>query len=123
MVVSSIQRRRRNSRPLITAVTMLIIIGVAATGWVTIREFQVQRSVYAKILQQKLDTTRTQFRVFLTPFGNHLTTMQHWQAEGLLDPGDPVRNDRQTFQRRVCRINRPGILLGNRTSSCPSNQP
>ena len=91
MVVASIQRRRRNSRPLITAVTMLIIIGVAATGWVTIREFQVQRSVYAKILQQKLDTTRTQFRVFLTPFGNHLTTMQHWQAEGLLDPGDPAK--------------------------------
>jgi hypothetical protein len=81
--------RRRNSRPLITAVTMLIIIGVAATGWVTIREFQVQRSVYAKILQQRLEATRTQFRVFLTPFGNHLTTMQQWQAEGLLNPGDP----------------------------------
>ena len=89
MVVSAIQRRRRNSRPLITAVTMLIIVGVAATGWVTIREFQVQRSVYAKILQQKLEATRTQFRVFLTPFGNHLTTMQQWQAEGLLDPNDP----------------------------------
>jgi len=82
-------RRRRGSRPLITAVTILIILGVATTGWVTIRELQVQRSVYAKILQQKLVATRTQFRVFLTPFGDHLTTMQQWQAEGLLDPGDP----------------------------------
>ncbi len=82
-------QRTRRSRPLITAVTVLIILGVATTGWVTIREFQVQRSVYAKILQQKIEATRTQFRVFLTPFGNHLTTMQQWQAEGLLDPGDP----------------------------------
>ncbi len=81
-------RRRRNSRPLVTAVAILIIVGVAAASWITIREFQVQRSVYAKILQQKLEATRTQFRVFLTPFGNHLTTMQQWQAGGLLDPGD-----------------------------------
>jgi len=81
---------RRRSRPLITAVAVLIIVGVAATAWITIREFQVQRAVYAGILQQKLETTRTQFRGFLTPFGNHLATMQEWQNGGLLDPGDPA---------------------------------
>jgi len=77
---------RRRSRPLVVAVTILIIVGVAATGYITIRELQVQRSVYAKILQQKLEATRTQFRVFLTPFGNHLSTMQKWAAEGLIAP-------------------------------------
>ena len=83
--------RRRGARPLVTAVTILIILGVAATGYVTIRELQVQRSVYAKILKQKLETTRNQFRVYLEPFGNHLSTMQAWQKEGLLDPADPAR--------------------------------
>jgi hypothetical protein len=74
---------------LVVAVTILIIIGVVATGYITVRELQVQRTVYAKILQQKLEATRTQFRVYLTPFGNHLDTMQQWQAEGLLDAADP----------------------------------
>ena len=80
---------RRRSRPLITAVTILIIVGVMATGYITIRELQVQRSVYAKILQQKLEATQTQFRVFLSPFGYHLTSMEKWRTEGLLDPVDP----------------------------------
>jgi hypothetical protein len=83
-LASTNRTRRRGPRPLVTAVTILIILGVAATGYVTIRELQVQRSVYAKILQQKLEATRTQFRVFLAPFGNHLTTAQTWHDEGLL---------------------------------------
>jgi hypothetical protein len=90
--VSTIFRQQQHrARLLVAAVTVLIIVGVAATAWITIREFQVQRSVYAKILQQKLETTRNQFRVFLTPFGNHLVTMEQWCAEGMLDPADPAQ--------------------------------
>ena len=80
---------RRRARPLVAAVTVLIIIGVLTTGYITIRELQVQRSVYANILQQKLEATRTQFLVFLAPFGNHLASMERWRAEGLLDPTEP----------------------------------
>ncbi|MEN8007759.1 MAG: ATP-binding protein [Candidatus Krumholzibacteriota bacterium] len=83
--------KRRAARPLVAAVTILIILGVAATGYVTIRELQVQRSVYARILQEKLEATRNQFRAYLAPFGNHLATMETWQEAGLLDPADPAR--------------------------------
>ena len=81
---------RRRARPLVAAVAVLIIIGVAATAWITIREFQVQRSVFASILERKLTATQTQFRIFLEPFGNHLTTMEKWQSSDLLDPGNPA---------------------------------
>jgi hypothetical protein len=76
---------------LVAAVTGLIIIGLAATGYITIREFQVQRSVFSSILANKLEATQTQFRVYLAPFHNHLATMEKWQLEGLLDPADPGR--------------------------------
>ena len=80
---------RRRARPLVAAVAVLIIVGVAATAWITIREFQVQRTVYAGILQQKLETTQSQFRGYLAPFNNHLATLRQWQAAGLLDPAEP----------------------------------
>ncbi len=80
---------RRRSRPLVAAVTVLIIVGMAATGWITLREFQVQRSVFTSILEQKLEATQTQFRVYLEPFGNHLATLGQWQTAGLLDLQDP----------------------------------
>jgi len=71
-------------------VAVLIIVGVAATAWITIRELQVQRSVFASILDRKLEATRTQFRIFLAPFGNHLATMGKWEEAGLLAPTDPA---------------------------------
>jgi hypothetical protein len=72
----------RPARPLITAVVVLTIIAVAATAWVTIREFQVQRTVFAGILANKLKTTQSQFRGYLEPFGSHLATLQQWQEAG-----------------------------------------
>jgi hypothetical protein len=80
----------RPARPLITAVVILTILGVASTAWITIREFQVQRTVFAGILADKLETTQSQFRGYLEPFGSHLATLQHWQEAGLLDTTDPA---------------------------------
>ena len=83
-------KQKRVSRPLVTAVVVLIIVGVAATAWITIREFQVQRNVFSGILANKLEATQTQFRVYLEPFSNHLATLGGWQAAGLLDTANPA---------------------------------
>ena len=65
--------RPRRARPLVAAVAILIIIGVAATGWITIREFQVQRSVFASILNRNSKPPRPSSGVFLDPL---------WQPPG-----------------------------------------
>jgi hypothetical protein len=75
----------------VAAVTVLIVIAVVTAGWITIREFQVQRTVYAKILEQKLDATRSQFRAYLSPMSEHLATLARWQEAGLLEAGEPGR--------------------------------
>ena len=67
----------------------MIIVGLATTAYITIREFQVQRSVYASILDQKLTVTSDQFRYYLQPVNDDLAAMNGWWQEGLLDPTQP----------------------------------
>jgi len=81
-------RFRRTSRPLVTAVVFLMVAAVLTAGWITIKELQVQKSVYAKILQQKIETSRAEFRFFLQPVQNHLQTIGHWHDHGLLTLSD-----------------------------------
>ncbi len=88
---SRASRSNRRVRPLIVAVAVLIIVGVAAAAWITIKQLQVQRSVYAKILDQKLATTSRQFRYYLQPVADDLTIMADWWQTGLLDPAEPDR--------------------------------
>jgi hypothetical protein len=75
----------------VAAVTVLIVVAVVTAGWITLREFQVQRTVYDKILRDKLDFTREQFRGYLRPVGENLGTMVRWSEAGLLDPAAPDR--------------------------------
>jgi len=84
-------KKPRNARPLVTAVTALIVIAVVTAGWVTLREFQVQRSVYTSILNNKLEATRSEFRGFLLPLSEYLATMARWHESGLLDATDTTR--------------------------------
>jgi len=83
------RKKPRAARPLAVAVTALVVIAIAATGWITIREFQVQRSVYDGILRQKLEYTRLEFRSFLSPLAEDLATMARWQEAGLLTTDNP----------------------------------
>ncbi len=83
------RRTSRKRRPLVVAVTVLIIVGVAATAWITIKEFQVQRSVFARILDQKLKATSNQFRYYLQPVNDDLASMEGWWESGLIDPDQP----------------------------------
>ena len=88
---SAPRRKPRAARPLVAAVTVLIVIAVVTAGWITISEFRVQRTVYSKILQERLETTRTQFRAYLEPLSEHLTTLARWDEAGLLGSEDPDR--------------------------------
>ncbi len=83
------RRPNPKRRSLVTAVTILIIVGVAATAWITIKEFQVQRNVFARILDQKLAATSAQFRYYLQPVNDDLVAMAGWSREGMLDPARP----------------------------------
>jgi len=76
---------------LVAAVTVLIIVGVAAAAWITLKEFQVQRSVFASILDRKLAATSDQFRYYLQPVNDDLAAMDGWWQSGLLDPDRPAR--------------------------------
>ncbi len=79
-------RQLKNS--LSITVVVLVLTGIAAVSWITIKEFRVQQTVYTKILQQKLDSTRSQFRMYLAPFPNFLHTLQLWEQSGMLDLED-----------------------------------
>ncbi len=74
---------------LTATVVFLVLTGIAAVSWITIKEFRVQQSVYTEILQDKLEATRSQFRMYLTPFPNNLETIKQWHKEGLIDLGNP----------------------------------
>jgi len=93
-VTTNPPRVHKRIRPLIVAVTVLIIVGVAAVAWITIRQLQVERSIFAKILDQKLTTTSRLFRSYLQPVNDDLEAMDGWWRSGLLDPAQPdaVRN-------------------------------
>ena len=82
-------RPKPKTRPLVTAVSVLVIVGIAAAAYITIKEFQVQRSVYARILDQKLSTTSDQFRYYLQPVNDDLAAMEGWWRSGLLDADQP----------------------------------
>jgi len=82
-------RPSQKRRPLVAAVAVLIIVGVAAAAWITIKEFQVQRNVFARILDQKLTATSSQFRYYLQPVNDDLAAMAGWWQSGLLDPSRP----------------------------------
>ncbi|MCB1182569.1 ATP-binding protein [bacterium] len=82
-------RAGRRLRPLVTAVTVLVVVGVAAVAWITIRELQVQRTVFADILDRKLTATSNQFRYYLQPVNDDLAAMDGWYREGLLDAAHP----------------------------------
>jgi len=83
------KQKKRTKRPLITAVTVLIIAGLLTTAWITLTSMRVQQTIYARMIEQKLETTSSRFRVFLQPFGNHLETIEHWEDNGLLKLEDP----------------------------------
>jgi hypothetical protein len=85
------QQQKRTRRPLIAAVTVLIIAGLLTTAWVSLNAVRVQKSVYAKIIEQKLKTTSSQFRAFLQPFSNHLATIERWDSNGLLELESPLK--------------------------------
>jgi type II secretory pathway pseudopilin PulG len=78
-------------KTLTATVVFLVLAGIAAVSWITISEFRVQQAVYSKILQQKLEATRSQFRMYLTPFPNVLSTLDQWNQTGLIDLQDPTR--------------------------------
>lgn len=71
------------------AVTALIIVGVAAVAWITIRQLQVERTVFAGILERKLTETSRLFRAYLQPVNDDLAAMDGWWQSGLLDPTRP----------------------------------
>ncbi len=85
------QPGRPITKTLTVTVVLLVLTGIAAVGWITLKEFKVQQSFYTKILQQKLEATRSQFRMYLTPFPNYLSTMDRWHQAGLLNLDDPDR--------------------------------
>ncbi len=84
-------KQQQTKRPLITAVTVLIIAGLLTTAWVSLSGFRVQQSINAKMIEQKLETTSSQFRAFLQPFSSHLATMGHWKDNGLLKLDNPLQ--------------------------------
>ncbi len=84
------KKPRPLANTLTATVVILVITGIAAISWITIKEFRVQQSVYTKILQQKLTATRSQFRMYLTPFPSYLSTLQSWHETGLLDLDNPA---------------------------------
>ncbi len=90
MKTGQTNHRRPLANTLTATVVILVLTGIAAISWITIKEFKVQQSVYTKILQQKLTATRSQFRMYLTPFPNYLATLQDWNEAGLLDLEDPA---------------------------------
>lgn len=76
------------SNTLTLTVVVLVLAGVAAISWISIKEFQVQQSVYTSILKQKLEATRSQLSTALSPFPNHLATLESWHQAGLLPLDD-----------------------------------
>lgn len=87
--MNSQQQGRRLTNSLTAAVIVLVLAGIAAVSWITIKEFRVQQSVYTNILQQKLNATRSQFRLYLTPFPSYLNTLHQWEKSGMLNLDDP----------------------------------
>ncbi len=88
--MNSHKQGRHLKNTLNITVVFLVLTGIAAVSWITIREFRVQQSVYTSILQQKLNATRSQFRMYLTPFPNYLHTLHQWEKSGMLDLEDPA---------------------------------
>ncbi len=82
--------RIRRLRSLVGAVAFLIVIGLVTTGWIVLKELQVQRNVYTRILEHNMETTRSQFRLFLNPLSDHLATLAQWRTSDLLDPARPA---------------------------------
>lgn len=87
--MSSHKSGRQLKNTLTITVVVLVLTGIAAVSWITIKEFRVQQSVYTSILQQKLNATRSQFRMYLMPFPNYLKTLSQWEQSGLLDLNNP----------------------------------
>ena len=81
---------RHLKNTLTITVVVLVLTGIAAVSWITIKEFRVQQAVYTKILQQKLNATRSQFRMYLTPFPSYLHTLHQWEKFGMLNLEDPA---------------------------------
>ncbi len=78
------------TRPLVTAVAVLITASLAAAVWISTREIQAQRGIYADTLEQQLDTTEREFRLLLRPFGRGLDTLAAWQEQAVLPLDDPA---------------------------------
>ena len=83
------RRRSRRIRPLIAAVTLLALAAAAALIRVAHREAEVERNVFARIMEQQLDETQTEFRQLLQPFSRVLATLDAWQGAGLLEATAP----------------------------------
>lgn len=78
----------RQSRRFLIAVTFLIVTAVLSAAWIAYQENQVQKTVYAKILQQSLETTQHTFKTFISPFRLDLKTLSSWHRSGILDVAD-----------------------------------
>ncbi len=80
----------QNSRtsPLVLLAVLAVLAGALATGWMVLKEARTQRTAHGALLAQKMNTTRTDFRLLLRPFDRNLQTLAAWHAEGLIDAAD-----------------------------------
>ncbi len=78
---------RRTARLVLPAI-LLILAGTLVMGWFVLELNRAQHAVYSALLEQKMATTRNEFRLLLRPFGRQLTTLDAWHGEGLLPVAD-----------------------------------
>ena len=80
----------QNSRtsPLVLLAVLAVLAGALATGWMVLKEARTQRTAHGALLAQKMNTTRTDFRLLLRPFDSNLQTLAAWHTEGLIDAAD-----------------------------------
>jgi hypothetical protein len=57
---------------------------------VAVRETRVQKTVFEKILKDKLAATRQEIQAFARPANESLAMIQQWGENGLLDPENPA---------------------------------
>ncbi len=112
--------------PLVLLAVLAVLAGAVATGWMVLKEARTQRITHGVLLAQKMNATRTGFRLLLRPFDRNLQTLAAWHEAGLIDPSDHAAFQRlvqplvaptdQVIAVYVVPDDGPAILL-NRTQS------
>ena len=82
---------RRSSHLLFNAVLFVFIIGTAAVATLVYREAMVERNVYTRIMDDKIQTSARQLQTFFRPVGENLQVIRHWYRSGLIALDSPQR--------------------------------